>query len=210
MQTNDFLDALYDRAAADRLLNPLELMQKAVYGRSYTDSPSKPLSLPIDEAFLSEELAGIYLGEKAQTHGPGYDNGEGGETTEVKFRRLNRDQTSSAYYATLPNLLDKKASKLFFLVYNPCLSKLDAFMYTESQYKSGTITVRWSQAQGCYTEAGGKYNLIELPSPEEIYEMKVLAQQKIAEAQDNHISNLVSEILKKITKEEALKLLQER
>jgi hypothetical protein len=166
MRTLNFKEALRQEAEARRILRPVQLLQEAVYGYSYVESGEK-CALTTDFGVLAEEYAASYYQAEIDRQ-KGHDLLQSdGWTIEVKARRLAPDSANSGHFTTIDKLRDKDAKELFVLVYNPVTDSLDGFKYAREEF-GDTVTIRWSDSKGQYTEKGGRNNLIQLPSPADI------------------------------------------
>lgn len=161
-----FDEMVRQQAECRRFLHPIQLLQEAVYGKSYLEEGSRYLSQ--NEGDLGEEFAAKLYKAKIDRQS-GYDLvREDGETIEVRFRRLYQDSASSGYQTCIDKLNGKTASRLCVLVYNPITETLDGFEYNRREYGE-RVTIRWSCRDSNYTDYGGKRNRINLPPSGELY-----------------------------------------
>ena len=152
-------------AECRRFLHPIQLMQEAVYGKSYLNEGFH--YLPNNEGDLGEEFAAKLYKAKIDRQA-GHDLVlKDGETIEVRFRRLHQDSSSSGWQTCIDKLNNKTANRLFVLVYNPITEALDEFEYNRREYGE-RVTIRWSCRNGDYTDNGGRRNRINLPPSDEL------------------------------------------
>ncbi len=161
-----FKEALKLQAECRRFLRPIELLQEAVYGYSYMEKGEK-CSLTTDIGVLTEEYAAAFYKARIDRQ-KGHDLiQDDGWRIEAKGRRLAPDSARCGHFTTIDKLRDKDADELFVLVYNPVTDGLDGFKYLQEEFDD-TITIRWSDSKGEYTDRGGKNNLVKLPHPSNI------------------------------------------
>jgi hypothetical protein len=180
------------QAEAERILEPIHLLQMAVFGYSYRDTSAsgKGNPLPTDVGDLAEMYAEIYYGGKFVGKS-GHDVLRPcGHTIEVRFRRLYQDKGKQAQIVSDRTLYEKDANTLFYIVYNPVTKKLSGFEFPKGTYERG-VSIYWSPAQMAYTKGGSAEYEVELPEPEELFRKKVIYQTDFA---DERVKNKLAEM----------------
>jgi hypothetical protein len=167
----NFKEAIRTQTECRRVLHSVQLLQEAVYGKSYLDTGGENSILSTNTGDLGEWVAASYYGADVDRQS-GHDIlKKAGITIESKYRTMYADPKSSAYLASA-EVITKNADKLFFLVYNPVREKLDAFEYQKGEYGK-TVTVRWSTRDNEYKM--GKTNRIDFPEPKELFRNQVMS-----------------------------------
>lgn len=174
------------------VLRSVELLQLGALGTSWTEDPNAPLEE--HKGKLGERFLRNFF-NASKDRKSGHDMIlDAGAKFEAKFRCL-APAPNKAYIASVVEGDVKRctADYLAVIAYVPPLDKLELFMYSQETLSAlKSVTIRYSLSEGEFTEKGGKHHRVYLPD-----DLRSIGLQPVREE------------LKKLSKEELLRLLEE-